>query len=142
MHSLKHLLMAAMTIMAACFAHQSPAVADPSGTPTANRIFYDCTFRLADLRSSLNIPNASLTKFFGDNIQASYIVIYVRANPNDGQRMDGTPAPYTGPILCTNEATENIFATTEATQIPNAARQPNATSVDILGGEEALHLQY
>ena len=96
----------------------------------------------ADLRSALDIPNASLTKLFGDNIQASYVVIYVRTNPNDGQRMDGTPATYTGPVLCTNEATDNIFATTEATQIPNATNQPNAASVDILGAEESLHLQY
>jgi hypothetical protein len=75
-------------------------------------------------------------------VQASYILIYVRQNPNDGQRLDGTPPTFTGPVLCINSDTESIDQTTETTAIPNSTNHPGVTSVDILGTEEALHLRY
>jgi hypothetical protein len=117
------------------------ATAAPSGSPQANRIFFNCTFTTAGLQSILNIPTSSLNALAGSQVQASYIIIYVRGNPNDGQRL-GTTSSYTGPILCINSDTEDVVQTTETTAIPNSTNQPGATSVNILGGEEALHLQY
>jgi hypothetical protein len=118
------------------------AVAAPPGAPQANRIFANCTFTTADLQSILNIPNSSLNKFATNQIQASYILIYVRQNRNDGQQLDGTPATFTGPVLCINADSEVIDQTTETTAIPNSTNHPGTTSVDILGTEEAFHLQY
>jgi hypothetical protein len=117
------------------------ATAAPSGTPQANRIFFNCTFTTAGLRSILTIPQNALNALAGKQVQASYIIIYVRQSPNDGQRL-GTTSSYTGPILCTNSDTEDVVQTTETTAIPNPTNHPGAASVDILGIEEALHLQY
>lgn len=112
------------------------AQADP---PTANRIFFDCTFTTGSadtfgtLNSALSIAQADLSKLQGNEIQASYILIYVRENPNDGQDLK-TSTSFTGPILCTNADTDDIVKTTEGT--------PISGPVDIVGAEEASHLQY
>jgi hypothetical protein len=89
----------------------------------------------------LGIPPSALNALAGQQVRPSYIIIYNRQNPNEGQQI-GTTSTYTGPILCINADTENVVATSEATLIPNSTNQPGATSVDILGAEESLHLQY
>jgi hypothetical protein len=103
-----------------------------------NHVFTSCTFTTTSLRAALTITDADLS---AATLEASYILIYVRANPNDGQKI-GTTTSFTGPVLCINEDTESIVETTESTQIPNSNDHPGAVSVDILGTEEALHLQY
>ena len=110
--------------------------------PIANQIYSDCTFTDADL-SGLDIPDVESGLLNGGQIRASYIIIYVRENPNDGQEIfefvGETLEPtntFTGPILCTNLDTDVATPTTENTLIP-----PSGT-VDILGAEEASHLQY
>jgi hypothetical protein len=114
----------------------SQARADP---PAANHVFTGCTFTTGlnttagTLNSVLNISDADRTMLNGDQVQASYIVIYVRQNPNDGQRLDGATATYTGPIICRN-ATDTISATNEGAVIPGP--------VDIKGAEEASHLKH
>jgi hypothetical protein len=122
----------------------SRAEAEPAGTPTQNRIFFNCTFTtsaLSGLQSVLNIPEDSLGQLNDGVIQASYILIYVTGNPNDGQRISGSePSAFTGPILCTNSDIDDIDPTTEAADIPPAGS--GADSVDILGSEEVSHLQY
>jgi hypothetical protein len=115
------------------------AVAAPPGAPQANRIFAACTFTTASLRAALTINSSFKNKFADNDVQASYILIYVRTNPNDGQKLDGTPPTFTGPVLCVNSGTESIDQTTETTVIPT---QSGVTSVDILDAEEALHLRY
>jgi len=129
----------AMLIAGAIFTGSPPAYADPSGSPLPNRIFFNCTFTTADLQSILNIP--TVNGLAGHQVRPSYIIIYNRQNPNDGQQI-GTTSTYTGPVLCINEDTDNVFPTSEGTQIPNSTNQPGAIAVDILGAEEALHLQY
>jgi hypothetical protein len=119
------------------FAASSQAQADP---PTANRILFNCTFTTdavegTNLQDALNIPDLALLN--GGQLQASYIIIYVRQNPNNGQLI-GTPPPtssstYTGPIICTNADTDDIAKTTEGTVIPGP--------IDITGAEEVSHLQ-
>ena len=126
----------AMLTAGVIFAGSSPVYADPSGSPLPNRLFFNCTFTTADLQSILNIP--TVNGLAGHQVHPSYIIIYNRQNPNDGQQI-GTTSTYTGPVLCINEDTDNVFPTSEGTQIPN---QPGAIAVDILGAEEALHLQY
>jgi hypothetical protein len=116
-----------------------PAHGDPSGSPLPNRIFFNCTFTTADLQSILNIPTVSALA--GHQVRPSYIIIYNRQNPNDGQQI-GTTSTYTGPVLCINEDTDNVFPTSEGTQIPNATNQPGAIAVDVLGAEEVSNLQY
>jgi hypothetical protein len=117
-----------------------PARADP---PTANRVFANCTFTTGSpdsfgtLNSALSISSTDLGLLEGDQVQASYIIIYVRANPNDGQDLKNSPS-FTGPILCTNADTDVASPTTEATPIPPLA----GDTVNILGAEEASHLQY
>ena len=107
--------------------------------PTADRIFSECTFTTGasttkgTLNSALHISQQDLNLLLGGEVQASYILIYVRENPNDGQDLNNSPS-FTGPILCTNEDTVDIVETTEGTEIPG--------SIDILGAEEASHLQY
>jgi hypothetical protein len=127
------------------FGASPQAQADP---PTANRILFNCTFTtdagegFINLQDALDIPDLALLN--GGQLQASYIIIYVRENPNDGQLI-GTPPPsssstYTGPIICTNADTDDITKTTEGTLIP--PDPDNDPSIDILGAEEASHLQY
>lgn len=118
------------------------AMAAPPGSPMKDRIFANCTFTTAGLRSILNVPNSNLVQFVDGQLQASYILIYVRQNPNDGQALDGTPPAYTGPVLCINSDTETIDQTTETTPIPNETNHPGVASVNIRGGETAFHLQY
>jgi hypothetical protein len=107
--------------------------------PTANRIFFECTFTTGSsttagtLNSALHISSQDLSLLQNNQVQASYILIYVRENPNDGQDLRNSPS-FTGPILCTNENTVDIVETTEGTEILGP--------VDILGAEEASHLQY
>jgi hypothetical protein len=114
-------------------------VSPPAATAAeADHIFAGCTFTTTSLRTALTITDSDLS---AATLQASYILIYVRANPNDGQQI-GVTTSYTGPVLCINADTESIAETTEATQIPNSTDHPGAVSVDILGTEEALHLQY
>jgi hypothetical protein len=115
------------------------ANADPSGSPTANRIFFNCTFTTADLQSILDIP--TINGLFNHQVVPSYIIIYNRQNPNEGQKI-GTTSTYTGPVLCINSDTENVVPTSEGTLIPNATNQPGVPAVNILGAEEVLHLQY
>jgi hypothetical protein len=102
----------------------------------SNHIFSGCTFKTADLQSILSISGSP----FVGGVQASYILIYVRGNPNDGQALKSPAGAFTGPILCVNSGTEVVppVQTTEGTPIPNLT----GATVDILGGEEALHLQY
>ena len=104
--------------------------------PIANRIYSDCTFTLSDLQ---DLEIADLESLNGGQLQASYIIIYVRENPNDGQEI-GTTGSFTGPILCTNAATDVATPTTEDTLIPDSASE--ADTVNILGAEEVSHLQY
>jgi hypothetical protein len=107
--------------------------------PTANRIFFECTFTTGaattdgTLNSALNISSQDLSLLQSNQVQASYILIYVRENPNEGQDLKNSSS-FTGPILCTNEDTVGIVVTTEGTEIPGP--------VDITGAEEASHLQY
>jgi hypothetical protein len=114
------------------------AEAAPEGEPTANKVYYNCTFSTdpasltGDIRDALNIPG--LNKFVGNDIQVSYIIIYVRANPNDGQALKTPANSFTGPILCTNSDTNDINTTTEGTAIPGP--------VDITSAEESSHLQF
>jgi hypothetical protein len=110
----------------------------PAMAQQANRVFANCTFTTAALQSALKIP---LSGFVNNQLQASYIVIYTRTNPNDGQPLKSPAGSFSGPILCVS-STEAATATTENTPIPNATNQPGTTSVDILGAEEAFHLQY
>ena len=140
-------LLKAVAALAAVFiAMAPPAIANPAGTPTANRVFFNCTFTTAGLRNALQISTANKNKLFLDQIEASYIIVYVRANPNNGQRLDGTTATYTGPVLCTNfgspTATDNIFQTPDTRAIPNQIDHPDVESIDILASEETTDIQY
>lgn len=110
--------------------------------PVANQIYSNCTFTIDDL-AGLVIPDLDSGLLSGGELQASYIIIYVRENPNDGQEIfevDGeafVPTnTFTGPILCTNSDSDIATPTTEDTLIA-----PSGT-VNILGAEEASHLQY
>ena len=107
--------------------------AQPAGSPTANDIFYNCTFTTEDLNAALNVSQANLDLLASGQIEASYIIIYVRENPNDGQQRTGTTPSFTGPVLCTNVDTADITQTDEGTAI--------AGPVDVLGAEEVSHLQ-
>ena len=111
------------------------ADAEPEGSPTASKIFYNCTFTTEDLNAALagGIDPAHLALFATDQIEASYIIIYVRQNTNDGQQLDGTTATFTGPVLCTNIDNTDINVTTEGTAI--------AGPINVLGAEEVSHLQ-
>ena len=114
----------------------SNAEADPAGTPAANEIFFNCTFTTGSLNGALSITQANKNLLLSNQIEASYIIIYVRQNANDGQELDGsTPTTplFTGPVLCTNIGTDNITVTPEGTAI--------AGPVDVLGAEEVSHLQ-
>ena len=127
------------------FGASSHAEAEPSGTPTANRVFFNCTFTTEGLQSILTISPANLAMLNGagelatGEVLASYILIYVRENPNDGQNITGTTT-FTGPILCTNSDSNDIIQASPTTQLPES--DLGANSVDILGTEEASHLQY
>jgi hypothetical protein len=110
------------------------AEAEPAGSPTANKIFYNCTFDIELLNDALTgIAPADLLLFNSDRIEASYLIIYVRQNTNDGQQLDGTTPTFTGPVLCTNAADTDINVTTEGTAIPGP--------LNVLGAEEVSHLQ-
>ena len=118
---------------------QVAAAADP------DHVFAKCTFTLNSLKNALTFNDTAppATRLRVQDLQASYIEIHVRQNPNDGQKI-GTTNTFTGPILCVNSATEkNPTPTTETTDIPNATNHgAAATSADILGAEEKLTLQY
>lgn len=105
--------------------------------PQQDRVFKDCTFNLGLLQAALTISGGDKNALVSNNIEASYILIYVRPNPSDGQALDA--GGFTGPVLCANGATDSIEQTTETTPLPV---QPDATSVDVLGGEQAFHLRY
>jgi hypothetical protein len=110
--------------------------AEPAGIPTANDIFYNCTFTTGSLNGALSITLENKDLLLSNQIEASYIIIYVRQNANDGQELDGsTPTTplFTGPVLCTNIDTDDITVTTEGTAI--------AGPLDVLGAEEVSHLQ-
>ncbi len=111
----------------------SKAEAQPAGSPTANDIFYNCTFTTAGLNTALTISLDNLGLLDSGQIEASYIIIYVRENANDGQLLAGTTPSYTGPVLCTNVDTADITQTDEGTAI--------AGPIDVLGAEEVSHLQ-
>jgi hypothetical protein len=134
--------LAALTLAAFFVGIASPAIAatDP---PTVNRVFLGCTFNLATLRSALTLTNTQ-NKFAGD-IEASYIVIYVRANPSDGQKL-GTPTTppfaFTGPVVCSNGQSDTIVPTSDTVPIPNPNNHGTATSIDILGSDETMEIQY
>jgi len=132
-------LLASLSAALVLGASPGGANADPSGSPTANRVFFNCTFTTADLQSILDIP--TINGLANHQLVPSYIIIYNRQNPNEGQKI-GTTSTYTGPVLCINSDTENVVPTSEATVIPNATNQPGVPAINILGAEEALHLQY
>jgi hypothetical protein len=114
----------------------SKAEAEPAGSPTVNEIFYNCTFTTSSLNFALTIDQPNLDLLTTNQIEASYIIIYVRQNRNDGQELDGsTPTTplFTGPVLCTNDDNTDITETTEGTAIPGP--------VNVLGAEEVSHLQ-
>ena len=114
----------------------SKVEAQPAGSPTANEIFYNCTFTTDDLNAALAISSTNLDLLTTNQIEASYIIIYVRQNRNDGQELDGsTPTTplFTGPVLCTNDDNTEITETTEGTAITGP--------VNVLGAEEVSHLQ-
>ena len=105
--------------------------------PRANHVVSNCTFSTSGdttrLQDALNIPD--LSSLNGGQLEASYIIIYVRQNPNDGQGITGgaDAGGYTGPILCINSDTDEVVPTDEGTAIPG--------SIDILGAEESSHIQ-
>jgi|SRR5689334_21859959 len=104
--------------------------------PPPNHVLSNCTFTTntvegTNLQDALNIPDLSTLN--GGQLEASYIIIYVRQNPNNGQRIGTTGSSYTGPILCTNANTDEAVPTTEGAAIPG--------SIDILGAEESSHIQ-
>ena len=108
--------------------------------PQANHVLSACTFSTnavegTNLQDALSIPD--LANLNGGQLQVSYIIIYVRQNPNNGQLIGPPPASpsssYTGPILCTNVDTDEAIPTAEGTAIPG--------SIDILGAEESSHIQ-
>jgi hypothetical protein len=108
--------------------------AEPAGSPTANEIFYNCTFDIDLLNDALTgIDPAQLLLLASGRIEASYIVIYVRQNANDGQQLAGETPTFTGPVLCTNAATDDISKVNEGDGI--------AGPVNVLGAEEVSHLQ-
>lgn len=115
--------------------------------PVANQVYSNCTFTIDDL-AGLVIPDLDSGLLNNGTLQASYIIIYVRENPNDGQNIfelvGETLQPtntFTGPILCTNSDTDIATPVDENTLIPPPPPFPTDT-VDILGAEEASHLQY
>ena len=123
------------------------AQAQTADPPTANHVFFGCTFTTGTgtgtLNSVLTIPDIALLNN-GGGLEASYIIIYVRENPNDGQRIGATQT-YTGPVICRNAVTDSIAKTTEGTAIlPDPDPDPDIgpPPIDILGAEEASHLQY
>jgi len=111
----------------------SKAEAGPDGSPTANDIFYNCTFTTAGLNAALTVSQANRDLLASGQIEASYVIIYVRENANDGQLRTGTTPSFTGPVLCTNFDTADINPADEGTAI--------AGPVDVLGAEEVSHLQ-
>jgi hypothetical protein len=118
------------------FGVSSLAGAEPAGDPTKDEIFYNCKFTEAGLESVLDIDTSNLNvpSIEGSgHLRASYILIYVRQNPNDGQEI-GTVGSgnFTGPVLCTNSDEDDINQTNEGAALSN---------VNILGAEEASHLQ-
>ena len=127
-HSVKWLAVLMLLLAGSIAGISSRAQAAP---PPPNRVVTGCTFTTANLQAALNIQN--LNSLNGGNLQASYIIIYVRQNPNEGQRIGTTGSSYTGPILCTN-TTDAISPTAEGTVISGP--------VDILGAEEVSHIQY
>jgi hypothetical protein len=119
----------------------SQAGAEPAGVPTKDEIFYNCTFTAAGLESALNIDTSNLNvpdeiEAIG-HLRASYIIIYVRQTPNDGQEI-GTvgSGDFTGPVLCTNSEEDDINQTNEG-----AAIGSTLAPINIVGAEEASHLQ-
>ncbi|WP_145998635.1 hypothetical protein [Methyloterricola oryzae] len=66
--------------------------------------------------------------------EADYLVVYTRANPNDGQLLSGDPPSYSGPVLCSNPAAVSIDQVLDNTLVP--------PSVDIKGLNHATYLQY
>jgi hypothetical protein len=134
---------AALALAASFIAMAPPAMADPAGSPTANRVFYDCKFTINDLRTALKIDQGDKNSFFTNLLEASYVIVYVRANPNNGQRLDGTTPTYTGPVVCTNfPSTDNIFQTPDTSPIPNPTNHPGVESVDILANDLTTDIQY
>ncbi|HET7237780.1 MAG TPA: hypothetical protein VFI76_02060 [Terrimicrobiaceae bacterium] len=137
--------LAALTLAAFFVGIASSAIAatDP---PTVNRVFLGCTFKLADLRSALTLTNTqNKFAFSGTDIEASYIVIYVRANPSDGQKLATPTTPpfaFTGPVVCNNVDTDTIAPTSDTVPIPNPTNHGTATSIDILGSDETMEIQY
>ena len=86
---------------------------------------------------------ASGTRIVGPNniFNVSFVLVFSLNNDNDGQPLGtGSNPPFTGAILCTNNATGDggrvgIVTTTETTLLPV---QSDATSVDI---RDAEHLR-
>ena len=108
---------------------------NPTGSPTANGIFSNCTFT-TDQHSQCGPGRSDSARISiylqGDQIQASYIIIYVRENPNDGQ-LSRDDTSFTGPVLCTNVRHRRHHQTTEGTAI--------AGPVDIRVRRKSSHLQ-
>jgi hypothetical protein len=66
--------------------------------------------------------------------KVDYLVVYTRANPNDGQLLSGRSPSYSGPVLCSNPATVAIGQVLDDTPVP--------ASVDLKGLNHATYLQY
>jgi len=66
--------------------------------------------------------------------KVDYLVVYTRANPNDGQLLSGLSPSYSGPVLCSNPGTVAIGQVLDNTLVP--------ASVDLKGLNHATYLQY
>jgi hypothetical protein len=113
------------------------AEAEPSGTPTANQIFFNCTFTTDSLNDALAIGQSNLNKLSSRQIEASYIIIYTRQYGNDGQPLATATPSFTGPVVCVNSGLDNFTDIT-----PTTAGSAILGPVDIVGAEEGSHLQY
>lgn len=87
-------------------------------------------------------------------VKVSYVVVYTRANDNNGQPLIATPPGpgFTGPVICRNPDEVDITARDNATPTPNPLKETTdiptqtdpggATTVDIKSAEEAFILQH
>lgn len=131
--------LAALALAASFVGVAVPATA--ADLPAENRVYVGCTFDIVKLRNALTID--AVNKFTNSRIEASYIVIYVRVNPSDGQQLANTsPAKFTGPVICNNSATDVTVPTSNTTPIPNPTDHGTADSIDIKGSDETMEIQY
>ena len=117
--------------------------------PSPNHTWAGCTLDQATvdaLKARIN-AGGQFTPTGGPNskFNVSFVLVFSLNNDNDGQPLGtGSNPPFTGAILCTNNATGDggrvgIVTTTETTLLPV---QSDATSVDIRDAEQTHILQY